>query len=352
MPTSTRTPRPVVRLTSPGEIAAAVPHLCGFVPSESVVLISLRGPRARVGLTMRFDLPDHPGEAALAAEAADRLKADGAGRTVAVVHTEQAGGGLPRRRLVDLLRERCRERGVDVDDVLLVRGGRWVSYLCSDPGCCPAQGTPLAAAQSSPALGLVAAQQAVEGRAVLPSRDELAASIAPPQLLAARAAAQALTEAEQAFADDRLQRGRRPANATAIERWRAVMARFADPRAELPEHEAAALAVALEDVLVRDEVATWALREHAALLGVLHALARLTPPPFDAPVCTLLAWVAYAEGNGGLANVALERVALSRPDYSLAVLLRQALDAQIPPAQVRTLLRATRSALRRRRRGR
>ena len=351
MPTSTRPPRPVVRLTSPGEIAAAVPHLCGFVPSESVVLISLRGPRARVGLTMRFDLPPPAGEAALAAEAAERLAADGACRTVAVVHTERAGAALPRRRFVDLLRERCRERGLEVDDVLLVRAGRWVSYLCSDEGCCPRDGTPLSAARSSPALGLVAAQQAVEGRAVLPSREELAASVAPPQLLAARAAAQALTEAQQAFAQDLLARGRRAASARALQGWRAVVGRFADPRAQVTQQEAAELAVALEDVLVRDEVATWALRDASALLGALHALARLTPAPFDAPVCTLLAWVAYAEGNGGLANVALERVGLSRPDYSLAVLLRQALDGQVPPAQVRTLLRATRADLRRRRRG-
>ena len=349
MPTSTRPARPVVRLTSPGEIAAAVPHLCGFVPSESVVVISLRGPRARVGLTMRFDLPPAAGEAALAAEAADRLKADRAGRTVVVLHTD-AGGVLPRRRFVDLLRERCRERGVDVDDVLLVRAGSWVSYLCSDPACCPAEGTPLAAAKASPALGLVAAQQAVEGRAVLTSRAELAASIAPPQLLVARAATQALVEAGQAFADDRFERGRRAADATALDRWRAAVARFARPPGELPAGEAASLAVALEDVLVRDEVVTWALRDSAALLGLLLALARATPPPFDGPVCTLLAWVAYAEGNGGLANVALERVASSRPDYSLAALLRQALAAQLPPAQVRALLRGTRTDLRRRRR--
>src|SRR4051812_6238144 len=48
---------PVVRLTSPGEIAAAVPHLCGFLPSESLVAVSLRGERHRIGLCMRLDLP-------------------------------------------------------------------------------------------------------------------------------------------------------------------------------------------------------------------------------------------------------------------------------------------------------
>jgi hypothetical protein len=349
MPTRTRPARPVVRLTSPGEIAGAVPHLCGFLPRESIVLVSLRGARARVGLTLRFDLPPPAAEQALAAEAAQRLRADGAGGAVAVVYTDQDGDVLPRRGLVESWRARCREAGIDVHDALLVRAGAWVSYLCSDARCCPPEGTPLTRAASSAALGLVAAQQAVEGRAVLPSREELAASIAGPQLLAAQAAVQALTAAEGAFARDRAERGRRAADAAALDRWRAAVRRFADPRAQLSGDDAAALAVALQDVLVRDQVVTWALGESSGLLGLLLELVRRTPPPFDAPVCTLLACVAYADGDGGLANVALERVGRSRPGYALAVLVQQALHAQVPPAQVRTLLRATRTDLRRRR---
>ena len=355
MPTSTRASRPVVRLTSPGEIAGAVPHLCGFVPAESLVLLSLRGPRARIGLTLRFDLPSAAGEDDLAAEAAHRLKADGASRAVAVVYTSEtstgdAGTPLPRRRVVEAWRGRCRDAGIDVDEALLVRAGTWISYLCADPRCCPPDGTPLPAVGSSPALGLVAAQQAVDGRAVLPSRDDLAASVAPaPQVR--EQALQGLADAGAAFARDRSACGRRAAAAAALERWRAAVRLFADPRAELSVEAAAALAVALEDVLVRDEVVTWALRESAALRGLLLELARRTPPPFDAPVCTLLAWTAYADGDGGLANVALERVALSRPGYALSVLLGRALDAQVPPAQMRALLRATRTDLRRRRRG-
>jgi hypothetical protein len=359
MTTSARSSRPVVRLTSPGEIAGAVPHLCGFVPTESVVLISLRGPRRRVGLTLRFDLPLPAHEAVLADEAAERLAADGAGRTVAVVYTSDTdtdtgtgtGPALPRRGFVAALRDRCRRRGIEVDDVLLVRSDRWVSYLCSDARCCPREGTPLASARSSGTLGLVAAQQAADGRVVLTSRAQLAASIAGPELLAREGALQALRAAERERDQDRLDRGRRAVNAQSLDRWRDAVRRFAEPPADLGVEEAAALAVSLADVLVRDEVVTWALREHAAVLGTLLALARRTPPPYDAPVCALLAWVAYAEGNGGLANVALERVGVSRPTYSLAVLLRQALDAQVPPAQIRTLLRATSAERRRRRTG-
>jgi hypothetical protein len=55
-------------------------------------------------------------------------------------------------------------------------------------------------------------------------------------------------------------------------------------------------------------------------------------------------------GDGGLANVALERVFAATPTTRWRVLLRQALDAQIPPSQVRLILRGARGELRRRRR--
>jgi hypothetical protein len=350
--TSTSTSRPVARLTSPGEIVGAVPLLCGFTPSESLVLVSIKGGRSRVGLTMRFDLPPPEAEPAIVAESVARLEADGAERAVVVVFTEAVDGcgDLPRSSLVALLRDRCRRQGVEVDEVLLVRADRWVSYVCSDPRCCPVAGTPLARAETSPALGLVAAQQAIEGKAVLASREALAASIAPPQLLARAAAEQLLLAAELNRAADRQERGRQAVITDAVERFGVVLQRYAEPPGQVEAEEAAGLAVALHDVLVRDEVATWALRDREALLALLIDLARHTVAPHDAPVCTLLAWVAYAEGDGGLANVALERVFAGTSDYSMAQLLRQALDAQIPPAQVRSILRGTRKELRRRRR--
>jgi hypothetical protein len=44
-------------------------------------------------------------------------------------------------------------------------------------------------------------------------------------------------------------------------------------------------------------------------------------------------------GDGALANVALERALAGEPGYSFALLLRAALDACLPPAEVRRLIR-------------
>ena len=48
---------PVIRLGSPADLVDAVPYLLGFHPTDSIVLIAVRGSKRRVGLTLRLDLP-------------------------------------------------------------------------------------------------------------------------------------------------------------------------------------------------------------------------------------------------------------------------------------------------------
>lgn len=329
--------RPVARLTSPGEIVAVVPVLCGFVPQESLVAVSLRGPGKRIGLTMRFDLDwvdEDPVDAAR--EVAERLALDGAAQALLVVFSERAAD---RTHLVEGVSDACLPHDVEVQEALLVRDGRWWSYHCPDRRCCPAEGTPLDV-ELTPALRLVEAERVLEGRAVLGSRDELAASVAPPQLLAAQLARQHLDAATDEWLDRRATEGAGPLRAAGAALAAGLLDASLTGQSVSPR-DAARLAVAVHDVLVRDRLATWGLDRHDALLSVLLQTARAVVAPEDAPVLALLGWVAYARGDGGLANVALARCLASEPDLSLALLLREMLDRQVPPAQVRRLLRAT-----------
>ena len=219
----------VARLRRPGELANLVPMLCGFVPTESLVVICLRaGKRNRVGLTMRVDLPDAAdvtAEADLVEQLLERLTFDGGGGAFLAVYTAGAGHGqaLPRRALVDALCQGSRRRGVEVLDALLVRGGRWWSYRCDDQMCCPAVGTPLDVAPSA-ALALVAAEQALDGRAVLDSRTALVASLAAPTGLAAAAAQQRLSAASSARARHVAREGRVQVGQDALRLWRRARA--------------------------------------------------------------------------------------------------------------------------------
>jgi hypothetical protein len=100
--------------------------------------------------------------------------------------------------------------------------------------------------------------------------------------------------------------------------------------------DAARLALALEDIRVRDDA--WARmdpehrRAHLRLWTDLTTLAR---PGYAAPPAALLAFTAWQDGNGALANVALDRALAEDPGYSMAKLLRDALDGGAPPSMAR-----------------
>jgi hypothetical protein len=114
----------------------------------------------------------------------------------------------------------------------------------------------------------------------------------------------------------------------AIERYRAG--------GTVPAEHAAWLTVALRQVRVRDDA--WARMdpEHqAAHLRLWTYLTRLARPGYVAAPAALLAFVAWQSGDGALANVALDRALADNARYSMAVLLRDALDSGAPPSMAR-----------------
>ncbi len=313
---------PALTLRSPGEIAAVVPYLTGFVPHESLVAIGLR--KRRVGLTMRVDLAD------LQASVDDVVTAMGRDRAtvclLVVLTSLPSPDGLPMAASVELLERRLDARRIEVREALLVRDGRWFSYRCTR-ACCPASGTPV-----EPASPSVVATYAYVGRVVLASREELVESLAP-QLPLGPAIARRL----QAVACEALAGVGDPA--VELARWAAALDAWEQRPTALPPGDSAALAVGLHLVSVRDVVASWGLRRHDPLLGLLGQLCRAVVPPDDAPLCSVLAWVAYSQGNGALTRVALDRALATDPSYPLAQLLLAALDGMLPPAGVRAVLR-------------
>ena len=58
---------------------------------------------------------------------------------------------------------------------------------------------------------------------------------------------------------------------------------------------------------------------------------RRVPDEAVAGPASMLAFCAWQEGNGALAQIALDRAQAAQPDYSLASLLREAVSAGLPP---------------------
>jgi hypothetical protein len=169
----------VVRVAGPEDLLAYIPYRLGFEPVESVVAVSLTGPRQRVGLVARVDLddlrlrqpddPDGPDGAATARWLADHVVADGADRAVVVLYTatDPTVPSGAARRAAELLRARL-ERRLPGVEVWLVAPTGFRALDCTDPMCCPAGGRPLSALQGT----RVAAHMVLEGRTVAGTREE------------------------------------------------------------------------------------------------------------------------------------------------------------------------------------
>jgi hypothetical protein len=336
-------PKPVVRMTTPAQLVAALPVQLGYTPTESLVVVCCHEPRGRTGLTMRVDLPPSRHEDALVDQVVAIVRGQQATRVVMVIYTEAPDSELlPRAVLMESLVDAFDD--LIVTEALLVRDGRFWSYVCEGP-CCPAEGTPVDEAEDSAEVQTLRLEQLARGESPLASREALEQSIAGPSFLAQQEASQRCDEASERYADAILEAGLDEARREAIAAWTQALEDSEDPRWQLSPAQSAALSASLIDLVVRDSVAALWQPEQPALRRLLEQVARATPPPHDAPVCTTLAWVTYCDGGGSLTSIALERALRSDPEYSLALLLRHALTNALPPDFVRGVARRTRTAL-------
>src|SRR5580658_10516300 len=114
-----------VRVSSPGDILAVVPHLLGF-PARSLVVVGVGSPGSapRIELAFRYDLPDPPGTA---------VTAEIAGHAVAVLDQRRLhtvigigyGPGALVTPMADALAAAVRERGLRLHELMRVEDGRY-----------------------------------------------------------------------------------------------------------------------------------------------------------------------------------------------------------------------------------
>jgi hypothetical protein len=338
-------PQPLtVRIRDVGEMAAGLPHLLGFHPRESVVLLGLGGESGRrVGLTVRADIPPPGHDRDLARVLSRSLATDRPDAAMVFVVSEEADAeigavlGLPHH---DLVRELCRglsRRAVPVRDVVLVRSGRWWSYDCPDPCCAPGAGTPVPGGVAELEVASIAT-----GSVVAAAREDLMTRIAVPPDHDSTAMAGACARVGVQLSTDLLDTGPEP---IAAESWAAVMAGIARCRpgavtgGALSDEDVARIVWGLRDGAVRDLAIELALGgEPAAAEQLWTECTRRAPAPLDAAPATLLAISAWLRGDGAMANIALDRALASAPGYALAGLLRDALGACMTPRDLRELL--------------
>ncbi|WP_182111324.1 MULTISPECIES: DUF4192 family protein [unclassified Actinotalea] len=379
-----------IRTAEPRELLSLVPYQLGFRPTDSAVLVSLRGDRGRVGLVARVDLPDLVDPATgpgIARSLVTHLVDDGADRAVLVLYPRgpraDAAAEVRAARAHVLAAAAPRLQGVEC---WVVGPTGYYAAGCADAACCPAEGRPLADLQSTE-VGL---HMVLAGAAVLASRAEVAQIPLAPAAArrsARRAAARWSRHAADAVDPAELVAWRREG----MDLWRAELARAAGalapavrggtaagaggsrgaPGPRLTTVVAGRLQAVLADVRCRDgvllslvpdggPVADGVLAGHdegvgAALDAIVDPVAGVPPDPALlagavalleqvaahcprralAPPLTLLGVLAWWQGEGARAAVLLERVLEVEPSYRLAALLGEALAAGMPPGWLR-----------------
>jgi len=379
-----------MRISEPQELLGYLPYHLGFQPEESVVALSVRGQRRRVGLVMRIDIADflHP-------EGRDLLRLhmeeDGAQEVLLVAYTNASFTSAPKKspvtdapkkspttsateksrpqasvsQLRELLVNLEAEFGADLPLM-----GLWVvtpeHYFSITDGAIP----PRDEWDSTQKLeNTAAAATAIyAGSMVAESREALAEL--------PRASNKDRDRAQRATLRW-LERQRTDGTGTwQLETWQhwedalkqqVVRAADSQPAAPLTASVLGRLQAGLEDIRLRDAVMISALPEMGDLpyrsvatdareeiaRSVDHVLdpGRAVRPGVEAkalktlltailahcansrstPALTLLSWIAWWEGNGARASVLINKALEINPSYNMARLIERMIEMGMPP---------------------
>lgn len=317
---------PDFHLNDPGTLIASLPAVLGFVPEKSLVLVTIE--RGELGCVMRVDLSaqmlevvDHMAEVASAngPDAAIAVIVDDDGASCRMCSDEH-------RQLADTLDLVLEERGIELLAVHVVdkvaAGGRW--HCADNHGGMGRVKDPM----SSP----MAVAAVLDGRRLYSGRGELqdVIAIADPDHTTALGAV-----LERGGHDGDL---RPEPEARRDVEHALAMVRGVDRGHVPPDDDLVRLGWALTDPRVRDTLYALAVGHDSDRAESLWAsLARTLPDPWRAEALVLLAFSAYARGDGPLAGVSLEAALGSNANHRMAHMLDQALQSGMRPDQIRKL---------------
>ena len=288
---------------------AAVPHLLGFHPAESLVLLpfSPQLPVVRVDIPTTVEDRDSLWNESLRdALGPHALRTGGPARMAAMCFTEDRSNAEVTSRDIA---HRLPEIGIGVPVRLWTNGFVWSEFNTGDSGRC-----------SQEATDLMAATGVVAGR-VRPaqSRESMAATLVGDRVPVAAQLQQAHATADTPAAERQW----------ALER----VAQFIDDGTRLTDHDAARLLVAVQTTSTRD--ALW--EEMSLESAITHQslwvdLTRRAPDEVRAPAASMAAFASWLNGDGAKAWCALDEVPTDQ-NYPMAGIVAGALHGALPPSE-------------------
>jgi hypothetical protein len=306
---TTTTSTQTMHARSPEDVLAAVPLVLGFVPDDSVVMLTYGAPEP---FHARVDLPRTGRDRRSAADTLlEPVLRHGVQSAFFVLYTTDPRQARSCGRV--LVRTFTRH-GVDVVDLLRSNGRCWFPVPLDGPVITD-DGTPYDVTSHH-----FTAEAVASGRVIRASRAELAATVAvdPRAVHAVSAASRGLCVRDPAAEGD----------------WtRRMVARLADCGEPPDPATTARLLAAVSDPAARDEILAGVDRQQAERqVPVWSALVRAAPAGLVGPAASVLAFLAWLSGDGALAWCALDRASEDQPPCSLAEVVAKALERALPPS--------------------
>ena len=340
----------IVKVHAAGDFLALVPQLAGFQPRNSIVLVAFRGKRTRGCL--RFNLPGSASATVVRRIVSTMIgvfcKLQDVDSIVPVVYTDDRFAdtiGAPHEAFMRAVIQRAERSGFTVRDALCVAADGWGSYLDEHT---PAGGNPLSDIAESALPAEIPEEHRISPGAVAEGAELPAVEAATKQRMAALlnrkprpgslprvvelietlagSAPDALSETDAALLLGHIQA---PAMRDAAMLQFAFgpdagkAARIGEARYRRGDTRGAERSASL---MLGEGPRPEPDRIRCAIAALRELTARAPAVARPAPL-SMLAWLSWALGHGSVAGSFLEQALAIDPDYGLARLLLQMLDA-------------------------
>ena len=312
-------------VSGPAQLVAAIPHILGFHPTNSLVFAVLNDDY--VETLQRIDWPTTDSNSQLSLDYCTGSD------LVSIMYADDfEGTSGEHEHQLHALSKKTRER-FNLLDQLLVVGDRWRSLMCDDHSCCPTDGRALSSDGQ-----LIDVEYIVRGSSPFATREAMEDALQPIEISTTdkKARDSSLIEVLDRVKNNTHETTRQSTQAINDFRLSIVeelISRLRDS-STLDWPDSGLLIAGLHDIHIRDCLLKRLLDDFELRSQVKAHLLAVIPRSSESSVvvlATALAGCVWLDGNGALASVALHRALECDPSYSLAVLLNRAISFGVPP---------------------
>ena len=315
-----------MNIQTPRQLISAIPHLVGFHPDHSLVLVAFDDDE--ISSVVRIDFPTEA-ESFVFPKILQRVigTLDNP-HLVAIAYVDCEQDDLLELKVTQVtqvLHKFCETQSWPVLDLLQVTNNTWRSLMCNDENCCPVLGHELSASTPTTEIEFV-----IAGSSPFASRETLAARLAHRDL------GDGKEDFDKDFLDVKKEVEEKLQSLETIGIAQVVDEIFLElsKTSHVDFRHVARCAVGIENIRVRDGL----LRQifdnpevRTCVRANLFEVVSLVPAGYVAASATVLAGCAWLDGNGALARIAIDVALEADSTYSLARLLDTALSHGIPP---------------------